>query len=71
MNKTNILLKPGQRWAQPQYGAHILRSESGTFGLDGERHVVSGIVSPPEEAELFVSVDLLVSGLVLQGLSVT
>lgn len=42
-----------------------------TFGLDGERHVVSRVESPPEESEPLVGVDLLLSGLVLQRLSVT
>lgn len=42
-----------------------------TCGLDGERHVVSRVESPPEESEPLVGVDLLLSGLELQGLSVT
>lgn len=36
-----------------------------TFGLNGECHVVSRVISLPEVSESLVGVDLLLSGLVL------
>lgn len=42
-----------------------------TFGLHCEGHVVSRVVSLPEVSETLVGVDLLLSGLVLQGLSIS
>lgn len=41
-----------------------------TSGLNRQRHVVSRVISLPEESELLVRVDLFLFGLVLQSLSV-
>ena len=42
-----------------------------TSGLNGERHVMSGVEPLPEVSQPLIGVDLLLFGLMLQRLSVT
>lgn len=45
--------------------SHPWRVCVGTFGLNGERHVMSRVISLPEVSEPLVGVDLLLFGIVL------